>query len=249
MPMYYSQLRLSNKEKAIYFVGVVSIGMSIGMLFYDSALVGAALCVIIGCLGLSSYKEGKKAKRRAELLLQFRDLLYSISASVSSGRSMRTALEEAREFCSATYEKEDYIMKELEYMQHKLENGNETATSVLWDFAKRSGIDDIEDFAQVYESCKTSGGDLKSAIGRATSLIGDKLELEGELKGLLAQKLFEGRIVGIAPFAVVFMIKLTAPEYMEVMTATRQGFFITSFSLLLTGVAVWMTERIHKIEI
>lgn len=249
MPIYYTKPVLSFRERAVFALGCAAVGMTVGILFYDSPILGVVISLILGLGALPSYKENLGNKHRMELLVQFRDLLYSISASISSGRNMRNALEEAKLFCAAAYEKQDYIMRELDYMTQKLENGNEIDTVVLRDFADRSGLSDIEDFAEVYENCKESGGDLKAAISRATTLIGDKIELESELKSLLAQKLFEGRIVGAAPFAVVLMIKITAPEYMEAMTSTRQGLVLTTLALVLTAAAVRMTERIHKIEI
>lgn len=249
MPVYYTKMKLTLKEKAVFVFGAVVAGMAVGILFYDSRRIGIAAAVILSAAYMPTYRRKIGEKHRSELLVQFRDMLYSVSASVSSGRSMREALAEAKEFCAAVYEKEDYIMAELEYMCRRLENGNEVDTEVLSDFAKRSGLGDIEDFVSVYENCKGSGGDLKKAIGRATTLIGDKIELERELKSLLAQKLFEGRLVGIAPFAIVLMIRISAPEYMEAMTATSQGMLITSIALVLIAAAVVMTERIHKIEI
>ncbi len=249
MPIYYTKMKLTLKEKAIFAAAAVSIGIAVGVLFYDSLRIAAVVSVSLTVGYLPIYRRKIAEKHRSELLVQFRDMLYSLSASVSSGRSMREALEEAKEFCEATYEKKDYIMQELEYMCRKLENGNETDTAVLEDFARRSGLSDVEDFVSVYENCKGSGGNLKKAISRATTLIGDKIELERELKSLLSQKLFEGRLVGIAPFAIVLMIRLTAPEYMEAMTATSQGMIITTFAVALIAAAVLMTERIHSIEI
>lgn len=249
MPIYYTKMKLTLKETLIFAFAAAAAGTGVGVLFYDSLRIATVLSLSFAAAYMPIYRRKIGEKHRSELLMQFRDLLYSLSASISSGRSMREALEEAKEFCGATYEKDDYIMRELEYMCRQLENGNEVDTAVLGDFAKRSGLSDIEDFVSVYENCKGSGGNLKKAISRATSLIGDKIELERELKSLLAQKLFEGRLVGIAPFAIVMMIRLTAPEYMQAMTATRQGTLITSFAVALIAAAVGMTERIHSIEI
>lgn len=249
MPIYYTKMKLTLKEKTVFAFAAAAVGTAVGILFYDSMYIAVAVSLLGAVLYMPIYRQKITEKHKSELLIQFRDLLYSLSASISSGRSMREALEEAREFCGATYEKEDYIMRELEYMCRQLRNGNAVDTDVLGDFARRSGLGDIEDFVSVYESCKGSGGNLKKAISRATSLIGDKIELERELKSLLAQKLFEGRIVGIAPFAIVLMIRLTAAEYMEAMTESAQGRIITTLAVVLIAVAVGMTERIHSIEI
>lgn len=244
----YSNLPLSAREMLTFVFGISAIGTGIGILFYDSIIIGIFISAGLS-LALPRYKKSISEKHRSELLVQFRDLLYSVAASVSSGRSMTDALREAKEFCAGTYENDDYIMRELDYIVKKIDNGNEVDTVALRDFAKRSRLEDIEDFVGVYENCKGSGANLTEAINRANKLIGDKIELEGELRSLLAQKLFESRIVGAAPFAIVFMIRLTAPEYLEKMSTTNTGMFITTFAVVLIGIAVCMTERIHKIEI
>ncbi len=242
------ELKLNEKEKAIFFSAVLSIAAAVGILFYDSLIVSGVLAAAFFTT-LPRYKEGVYKKHQQELLSQFRDLLYSISASVSSGRNMAEALKEAKTFCGASYEKTDYIMIELDHMTAMLENGNATDTEVLYDFAGRSGLGDIEDFAGVYENCKISGANLKQAINSAVQLIGDKIELEGELKTLLSQKIFEGRIIGISPFIIMLMIRLTAPDYIKPMTESTQGLVITTIAVALMFMSALMTERINKIEI
>ena len=96
---------------------------------------------------------------------------------------------------------------------------------------------------------RQSGGDLSRAMNRAASIIGDKIQLEAELKALMAQKAFESRIVAGAPFAMVLLMRVTAPSYMRVMYETSSGLVITSISLLLIACAFWLMERINQIEI
>ena len=70
-----------------------------------------------------------------------------------------------------------------------------------------------------------------------TDKLGDKIQLEAELKALMAQKAFESRIVAGAPFAMVLLMRVTAPSYMRVMYETSSGLVITSISLLLIACA------------
>ena len=248
MPIYYDNTDLSPAEKQKFILGAVILGMTTRMLFYDSLLTGGLITACCG-LYLPSYKGNIKEKRKQQLLLQFRDLLYSISSSVSSGRTVAQALEESVEFWQSTYEEKDYIMRELAYMNGRIHRGGEKDIDVLKDFANRSGIEDIADFVNVYESCRMTGGNLNQAINRATTIIGDKITLERELKTLMAQKIFESRIVALAPFAMVLLLKIMSPDYLEPMTATQGGRIITTFSLGLAAAALLMMERINKIEI
>lgn len=248
MPIYYDSMDLSADEKLKFAMGALTLGMITGILFYDSAFAGILLSA---CCGISfpRYRQAQREKKKGQLLIQFRDILYSISSAVSSGRTVAGAMEESVDFWKATYEDTDYIMQELRYMNGRIREGGEKDVDVLRDFAQRSGLEDVSDFVSVYESCRHSGGNLPLAINRATSIIGDKITLERELKTMMTQKVFESRIVALAPFAIILLLRIMSPEYLEPMTATGEGRFITTFALGLMAVSLIMMERINRIEI
>ena len=248
MPVYYDNMDLSANEKQRFAICAIALGMTTGLLFYDSPAAGVLLTLCCGFY-LPVYKRNLTEKKKSQLLLQFRDLLYSISSSVSAGRTVAQALEESVDFWKATYEEKDYIMQELAYMNGHIQKGGEKDIDVLKDFAKRSGLEDISDFVSVYESCRMTGGNLVQGINRATTIIGDKITLERELKTLMAQKIFESRIVALAPFAMVLFLRIMSPEYLEPLTTTQGGRIITTFALGLMAVSLVMMERINKIEI
>ena len=248
MPIYYDSMALSADEKLKFALGVLNLGMITGILFYDSILAGILLSACCGMF-FPRYRQAQREKKKEQLLIQFRDLLYSISSSVSSGRTVAGAMEESVDFWKATYDETDYIMQELKYMNGRIREGGEKDVDVLRDFAQRSGLEDISDFVNVYGSCRYSGGNLPLAISRATSIIGDKITLERELKTMMAQKVFESRIVALAPFAVVLLLRIMSPDYLEPMTSTGEGRMITTFALGLMGASLLMMERINRIEI
>ncbi len=244
----YDSLDLSLEEK-LFFWGIDSLlGFFTGWLFYNSLTAGFILTAAGRVLAAPGYKKTVVRRRKNKLLVQFRDFLYSTASSFSAGRNMTQALKEAQDFCSSTYEPNDYIMQELEQMVRKIENSNETDLEVLQDFAMRSGLEEISEFVNVYENCKSSGGNMIQAVNRATNLIGDEIRLQTELHSMMTQKAFEGRIVATAPFLMVFLMRITAPAYMAPMWMTADGRMMTSFAVALMALGLAMTERIARIE-
>ncbi|MDD6816779.1 MAG: hypothetical protein PUE84_10080, partial [Firmicutes bacterium] len=181
-------------------------------------------------------------------LLQFRDVLYSISSAVSVGRSMAQALEESMDFWKGTYDEKDLIMRELAAMVRQMKEGNARDLDVLKDFAGRSGLQDIVDFVMVYENCRTSGADLVKAIDRATGIIGDRIDLERELHTLMAQKQFEGRIIMLSPFALLLFLKISSPDFLEPLTASSAGTMVSTAALGLVAASVLLMERVNRFE-
>jgi len=183
------------------------------------------------------------------LLLQFKDLLYYLSSSVSVGRSIRQALNEAIESLSGTYSHSDYIITELIYMTERMQRSNESDIAVLEDFASRTDLEDVKDFVSACKICKETGSNLTKAISKTTEMITDKISLERELKTIAAQKHFEGRIVGIAPFAMVLGMRIISPEYLVPLTGTFEGRLVSTISLALITSGWIIIERMNQIDL
>ncbi len=248
MCVNYTNSALSIESRIRFLCLTAAAGLSVGILFYDSIRIGMLLCGIF-LLAYPRYRKRENERRKAALLLQFRDVLYAFSFAVSAGRPMSEALQEARELCSGTYEDKADMMRELDYMLRRIRQGHEDALTVLRDLAERSGLADIADFVNVYEICRGSGGDLAAAVDRAAAVIGDKIRIEAELKALMAQKAFESRIVALAPFAMILLMRVTAPAYLEPMYETGRGIGITTFAVGMIACALLWMERINRIEI
>ena len=248
MSIDYAKWDLSLKDILILTGLSLSGGLAVGWLFYDSLKVAAVLSVT-GFFLVPYYRKWRIQQRQQELLLQFRDVLYSAASSVSLGRSMGQALEESISFWKGTYLDEDMMMAELRNMVRCMKESNTADVEVLKDFARRSGLADAADFAGVYESCKGSGADLVQAINRAAMVIGDRITLERELRMLMAQKKFESRIVMGAPFMLLFFLKIMSPEYLQPLTENLQGRMISTAALVLIGLACMMMERVNRFEL
>jgi len=109
-------------------------GITAGYIYFDDPLYGLIISVCI-MFAYPIYREGAERKLRQELLLEFRDLLYSLSASFSLGRNMKQALEESLVFWGNTYSEKDIIVKEISEMIREMEETKVQDVKVLRDFA------------------------------------------------------------------------------------------------------------------
>lgn len=246
--MDYRVLELSKGERAAFRIATLAIGGVLGILFYNNIIMGILLGMILW-MTEGMYKDSLKERRRSKLLVQFRDMLYSITSSVATGRSLGQAMEESIDFWKGTYDDEDYIIKELKIMVSRMRESNMSDIQVLKDFAERSGLSDAEDLALVCETCKKTGANFPRALEKGTEIISDKITLERELSTIVSQKRFEGRIVGLAPFALVAAIRVLSPAYMEPLYTVPAGKWIATFSLVMICVGYVCMERVNKIEI
>lgn len=246
--MDYRILELSPLEKLFFYLISGAFLLSVGWLFYDSIKFSLPLGFLI-IPAKKYYIKILKEKRKSKLTIQFRDLLYSISSFISSGRSLGQSLTESIDFWRGTYDDKDMIIIELRWMTKRMTEGKERDVDVLRNFAERSDIRDIEDLVMVCDTCKNTGGNFTAAVNKCADIIGDKISLEKDLKMISSQKMFEGRIVAITPFLIIFFIKILSPEYMMALSYTNQGRVISTIALIMIICSFILIERMNDIEL
>ena len=246
--MDYRKLTLTKTQKVYFYVAMFTIGFVIGWIFYDNLSYGMVIGLILLTLE-GEYRRYLLEKRKKELLLQFRDLLYSLSSSVATGRSIRQALIESYTFWQGTYKEDDYIMQELKIFIDKMEKSNVEDIYLIEDFGIRTGLEDIKDMAMTCRVCKKTGGNLSMSLSKCSDIISDKISLEMELHTIMVQKRFEGYIIATAPLVLMLMMKLLTPSYLEPLTSSNTGHMLSTISLALIAAAWLIIERVNRIEI
>ncbi|MBQ9931026.1 MAG: hypothetical protein IJO79_01605, partial [Firmicutes bacterium] len=136
-------------------------GLSVGAAFLFYNHLWAALCFSAGALPIRVlYCRYRAEKRRWQLREQFRDLLYSLSASTASGRQLDHALEEARENLRLIYPERALICMELRRLTLEVRESRVPVDQVFVSFGKRSRIEEILRFSRVCSLCRRMGGDM-----------------------------------------------------------------------------------------
>ncbi|WP_252891819.1 type II secretion system F family protein [Thermoclostridium stercorarium] len=79
-------------------------------------------------------------------------------------------------------------------------------------------------------------------------MIGERIEIKQEIEIGLAAKKQEQRILSLSSVMMVLFISLMSGEFMEPMFATSSGRIIMTFSLILLGVGIFVSNRIMNIR-
>ena len=242
----YKTYNLSTDEKlkfsACAFVGIVGIAI----LFFDSVPLAFLLSpVIYFCLPVFAKIKGEK--RLKTLCEEFVDFLYSISSSIATGMHMSEAIGEARDSLLITCKGHSLLADELTEMMRKMRDSNANEKDLLFDFAERSGIDDLKNFVEGYYICRDSGGDLVANVNRSTQVITDKLLIEKDMKTLISQKIFEGRIIAALPPFIILFLRMTSPEYLAPLYDCTAGRVIMLGALLSMAYAFYYSSKLSKV--
>ena len=244
----YRTYRLDGKEKKVLIGGLAGCSILLSFLFFDS--------LIPAVFGLLLYpavtKEAEKVlgeRRRKALRNQFRDFLFSVSASFASGRHLTESMMEALTELNRMYPPDSPIVQETSYMVGLLRGGAAGETEVLSDFSRRAALDEVDEIVRVICACRETGGDMPSAMNRAAALISEEMQIEDEIRMQVVQRKLEGRIITVMPVGIILFLRLVSPDYIGILYQTVAGRLIKAAALAATAATYRMTERITNVEI
>lgn len=247
-PLDYDCYCMTFKERVFYILTAALFIFAIAFVFYRNTVISLLLCPAALIYPSVKTKELIK-KRKTELNIQFKDMLYSLASSLSAGKSMELAFREVLKDLSILYpDPGTYIIREVSYIIRRLEM-NETIETVLADFAGRSHIEDVESFADVLQTCKRTGGNIIEIIRNTSNVINDKIEIKQEIEIMLAERKFERRVLNVLPVLMIILLSVSAGDYMYPVFHTAVGRLVMTAAIVLLAAAYFIAAKIMDIEV
>lgn len=247
-----NQYGFSSKNTEAYellkdMVGGLAVLLCISYFFYHSFIPMIFLSPL-----LIAYRKlceiERERLRKQKLSLQFKDGILAVSAALKAGYSIENAFYEAYKDLCHLYKPEDRILQEFLYINRQLKN-NMVLESLLLDFAGRSRVEEIRDFAEVFSIAKRSGGNLNKIIGHTALLIGEKIQVKRDIQTILAARKFEQKVMNAVPLFILFYIDITSPGFFEPMYGNPAGICIMTICLIVYFAAFLLSRKIVTIEI
>lgn len=251
-------------EKALTFIIAFVVGAVVGYLFYGgigkdefgqptaltwilNILIPAVVGVIAGRLFVPMRVKSIISKRRIELNHQFRDMLEALTTSLGAGKNVTDSFLSVYEDMKVQYDADAYILKELEIIISGIHN-NVAIEDVLEDFGKRSDIDDIKSFANVFKISYRKGGNIKDIIRNTHSILNDKMEIAEDIETLVTSNKMEQNIMVVMPIVLIGVIKMMSPEF-AANFVTPTGIISTTISIVIFVMAYFIGKTVLDIKI
>lgn len=242
----YSEYNMGLPEKIVVFIVGALLGAVVGFVFYDIIIVAILFGVGIGLLAIPIWRNHKIDKQTDTLKLQFKALLESVSTSLGAGRNVVTSFQGALADMKEQFNPDAYIIQETEAIVSGLYNSINIETLLL-DLANRSGIDDIQTFADVFDTCYRKGGNIKDVIASTYKIINDKIEIEMEIKTMVSSANAELNMMCAMP--VVFVLVLNSMGSNITGRGTVSGYISTTIALGLFLAAYFLGRKIMSIKL
>ena len=203
--------------------------------------------IAAGFFFLPIWEKRQQESRQSNLKKQFLDLLESLSTSLLAGKNVNQSFRDARRDLSIQYSAEADIQKELAVILNGLDN-NISVESLLLDFGKRSGVDDIESFANVFDTCYRKGGNIKEVIRNTSMILEEKSRIQREIETKLAANKNEQLILSVMPVVLVALIKVSNPDFAKNF-ATPSGVLASTFAIGCFVAATVVSRKILDIRV
>lgn len=260
----YNVYYMSTAEKILYSVLAFAVGALVGYLFYGgigvdkygdpttltyvlNTIVMLAVGITAAVIFLPIRTRQLCAARKKVLKVQFRDMLEAISTSLNAGKNVPDSFLTVYSDLKNQYEEDAFILKELHVINTGLANGF-TIEELLADFGKRSGCEDIVDFASVFEICYRKGGNIQETIRSTYDILSDKMTITEEIETVVTGSKSEQNMLLFLPVLLIGLIKFGSAEF-AANFVTSTGLVATTIALVLFVVSYFVSRVVLNIKV
>lgn len=243
----YNIYKMEMKEILTGFLIGALLGFVVMFMFFDIFIFNIAGLVLGGLVGIRVYQNVLCENRKKALILQFRDMLESLSTSVGTGKNVPEAFLDCLYEMKSQFDDDAYIVKELSRIVAGSSN-NINIELLVSDFAARSHNEDIQAFSDVFSVAIRKGGNMRDIISDTKDVISDKITMQMEITSIIAGKKNELNIMILMPFVVVSQVNGMSASSANLSTAIIT-FIVKLIALGMFVAAYVMGQKMMKIDI
>ncbi|MBR6908676.1 MAG: type II secretion system F family protein [Lachnospiraceae bacterium] len=211
--------------------------------FFYRSVIAMIPMTLAGVFLYRKLRDRKIKKNRETLERQFKECILSVSTSIRAGYAVENAFRESEDDMKRMFGKESFIVTELSVIRRGLIM-NIPLETILYNLAERSGSQHIEQFAQVFEIAKRSGGNMSEVIRSSAELIGRDIDARTEMQTVLSGRKMEQNIMKAVPFAIVIYIDFSNKGYFDGLYGNLRGVAIMTGCLAVYLAGYFMGDKI-----
>ncbi len=235
----YNRYVFTRRERIRYGLCGAAGSFVILYLFYQSVLFCFLASAVGAVLYLRYQKKHLAAGQRWKLMLEFKDAMDSFVSALTAGYSMENAVTEAYRDMQLMYGGETMMLRELRGIRQQL-TLHKPLDGLFLDLGRRSGLEDIITFAQIYSTARRSGGNLVRVMKRTAGNISDKVEMEREIQTAVAGKKMEARCMMAVPLFILLYLQIFSPDFLIPLYRGLSGrMFMTAVLAAYAAAVTW----------
>ena len=183
-----------------------------------------------------------EAKRKKQIVEALPDALAQIAGSMRSGSTFTSSIE------NMVNETKGPISQEFGLLLKEQKIGI-SPQEALENLGDRIGSEDFDLVVTASLIAREVGGNLSETFERLSTMLRQKIEMEGKIDALTAQGKVQGVVVGALPFGIIGVLSFVEPEGMMPIFSTYLGWGFLAVIIILEIMGALMIKKIVTIDI
>lgn len=229
----------------IVYLSSFGLGFIFFLLFWPDLLTGAIVGTVVGFVGWNIPKiilKNMFEKRCSTFTNQMVDGLTIMANGIGSGLVPTQAMERV------TQNMPNPIKQELTLVRSQINLGK-TQEEAFIELAERIPRPDVQMFVLAVNILSETGGNMAETFKTIVYTIRERQKLEKKIQALTAQGRMQGQIISIMPFAVVGMLAMIEPSYIQPLYTTGFGLVLVGISIALVVIGWLVIMKIVNIKV
>jgi len=236
-----------NIKNTVPYFQAVGLSAVIAFLFYRS-IWGMAVAVAVIPFWLRLWKNEQAAKRKSVLLLEFKEYMMMIVASLQTGYSLERAIKQSEIEIKKLYPNGSVILPYVHVMNQKIAM-NIQLEKAFMDFAQAVNLEEAISLADIISFAKRSGGDYGKNIRETAIKIEENLAIKQEIETITTEKRLELKVMCVMPMGILAYITLTSSSFIAPLYGNIIGITLMSVCLVAYGLLIMLGRRIIEINV
>lgn len=197
----------------------------------------------VGWLYLRRSRRHRCRRKNRELLVQFKECLLAVAASMRAGYAVENAFTDSMADMRSMFGEGCAMEQELKLLRQGLGN-NIPLETLLAAMGQRRCLEEMQEFAEVFVIAKRNGGSIPVMIDAACNSISRRLAVEEEMETLLSARKLEQRVMNAMPFMIVWYVEISNPGYFDMLYGNLTGAVLMTICLGVYLAAYVLSEKI-----
>jgi tight adherence protein B len=206
-------------------LGAVSFFLALGL---NAGLLGAAAMAFAGAFGLPRWMlKFLKKRREAKFLKGFPDAVDVIVRGIKAGLPLLDSIK------IITNDSPEPICSEFRAIVETQSFGLPLGDACC-KLYERIPVAEANFFGIVISIQQKAGGNLSEALGNLSRVLRDRKKMKAKIQAMSMEAKASASIIGCLPLAVMSLVYLTSPKYIELLWTEPLG------RMMLAGSGFWM---------
>ena len=204
-------------ELIFYSALYIAFSFLAGMIFFDNYIMALFVIPFVVYL-IFKYIKNSKKKHNKVMLERFRLFISYLNAGMQgASKPVEKAFFEAVDEMIFVYSEKDIFLKHMITIRKTLDNNNARKLELeFYDFAVKTKIPDIIDFANVLISCKNTNTSAISDVIRLTDeLIGEKINAQMDFQVMIQENKMVFNIMSLMPMFFIEFFNFCMTDYLS----------------------------------